>query len=109
MPSPPLGETGLVLDRITLPQPLPFHIHHQPRPVVGLIAEALGLSGEVLGLLGWNAPLVDMNGHPFLEGFDVRDQGWISYRGCAHDVPSQSGSLIPSTISRFCASLMPPE
>ena len=73
MPSPPLGETGLVLDRITLPQPLPFHIHHQPRPVVGLIAEALRLCSKVLGLLGWNAPLVDVDGDPFFERFDVRD------------------------------------
>jgi len=109
MPSPPLGETGLVLDRITLPQPFPFHIDPEPSPVVGLIAEALGLRCEVLGLLCWNAPLVDMDGHPFLESLDVRDEAWIGSGGSAHQLTSQSGSLMPSTISRFCASLMPPE
>ena len=74
MPSPPLGETGLVLDRITLPQPFPLDIDPQPSPVVGLIAEALGLRCKVLGLVRWNITLVDMDGHPFLEGFDVRDE-----------------------------------
>ena len=44
-----------------------------------------------------------------LEGLDVRDQGWVCCGGWAHDVPSQSGRWIPSTISRFWVSLMPPE
>ena len=105
---PPTG-TEPVLSRATLPQPFPLDINPQPSPVVSLIAEALGLSCKVLGLVGWNATLVDVDGHPFLEGFDVRDQDRISYCGWAHDVPSQSGRRIPSTISRFCASLMPPE
>ena len=46
-----------------------------------LIAEALDLRCEVLGLIGWNATLVDVDGHPFFESFDVRDKGWICYRG----------------------------
>jgi hypothetical protein len=33
----------------------------------------LRLSCQVLGLIGWNATLVDVNSHPFLESFDVRD------------------------------------
>jgi len=73
MPSPPLGETGLVLDRITLPQPLPLDIDPEPRPVMGLIAEALSLRSEILGLLGWNATLVDADGHSLLESLNVRD------------------------------------
>ena len=85
----------------TLPQPFPFYINPQPSPVVGLIAEALGLRCQVLGLVGWNATLVDVDRHPFFESFDVRDKGWFRYRCWAHDVPSQSGKRIPSTISRF--------
>ena len=84
------------------------HVHPEPRPVVRLIAEALGLGCQVRGLVGWNTALVDMDGHPFLEGLDVRDEAgsavWVRLM-----MPSQSGSLIPSTISRFCASLMPAE
>ena len=80
---------------------------------MSLISEALGLRCEVLGLVGWNATLVDVDGHPFLESFDVRDKGRICYRGRAHALPThsllRSGGLIASTISRFCASLMPAE
>jgi len=47
---------------------------------VRLIAEALGLCCKVIGLVGWNATLVDVDGHRFLERFDVRDQGWICDR-----------------------------
>ena len=97
----------------TLPQPFPVDIDPEPRPVVGLTAEALGLRGKVLGLIGWNAALMDVDGHSFFKGLDVRDQGRVCYRGSAHEVPShsllRSGSLMPSTISRFCASLMPAE
>ena len=50
---------------------------------MGLIAETLSLSCEVLGLVGWNTTLVDVDSHPFLERFDVRDKGWICYRGWA--------------------------
>ena len=45
-----------------------------------LIAEALRLCCEVLGLVGWNTTLVDVDRHPFFERFDVRDKGWICYR-----------------------------
>jgi len=99
----------LVLDRIILPQPFPFDIDPEPRPIVGLIAEALGLRGKILGLVAWNSTLVNVNGHPFLEGFDVRDEGRVCYDGSAHQLPSQSGSLIPSMMLRFWASLIPPE
>ena len=78
-----------------LPQPSPFDVDPQPSPVVRLISEALGLCCEVLALVGWNATLVDMDGHPFLERFNVRDKGWVCYRGWAHDKSSQSGRLIP--------------
>ena len=43
----------------TLPQSFPFNIDPEPSPVVGLIAEALGLCCQVHGLVGWNATLVD--------------------------------------------------
>ena len=62
-----------------LPQPLPLNIDPQPSPVVGLIAEALGLCCEVLGLVGWNTTLVDVDGHPFPERFVVRDQDRVCY------------------------------
>ena len=68
---------------------------------MGMIAEALGLRCKVLGLVGWNTTLMDVDGHPFIESFDVRDKGWVCDRSRAHDVPSQSGSLMLSTISRF--------
>jgi hypothetical protein len=42
---------------------------------MSLISEALGLCCQVLGLVSWNATVVDMDGHPFLESFDVRDKG----------------------------------
>ena len=58
---------------LALPQPLPLHIDPEPSPVVGLTAEALSLRSEILGLLGWNTTLVDVNRHPFLKGFDVRE------------------------------------
>ena len=57
----------------TLPQPFPFHIDPEPRPVVRLIAEALGLRCQILCLIGWNTTLVDVDGYPFLESFDIRD------------------------------------
>ena len=112
MPSPPLWEAGLVVV-LALPQPFPVDIHPEPRPVVGLTAETLGLGCKVLGLVGWNATLMDVNGHSFFKGLDVRDEDWVCYSGSAHELPSRSlfrsGSLMPSTIARFCASLMPPE
>ena len=80
MPSPPLWEAGLVVV-LALPQPFPVDVNPEPSPVVDLIAEALGLCCKVLGLVGWNATLVDVDGHPFLESFDVRDKGWVCDRG----------------------------
>ena len=71
MPSPPLWEAGLVLVG-ALTQPFPVGIDPEPRPVVRLIAEALGLGCEVLGLIGWNATLMDVDGRSLLEGLDVR-------------------------------------
>ena len=53
---------------LALPQPLPVDVGVEPRPVMGLIAEALGLGCKVLGLVGWNAALMDVDGDPFLEG-----------------------------------------
>jgi hypothetical protein len=84
-----------------LPQPFPLYIDPQPSPVVRLITETLGLRCQVLGLVVWNTTLVDMDGHPFLKRFDVRDKAGVRYRSWAHDKPSQSGRRIPSTISRF--------
>ena len=46
-----------------------------------LIAEALGLCSQVLGLIGRNTTVVDVYSHPFLEHFDVRDKGWITRQG----------------------------
>ena len=74
-----------------------------------LTAEALGLGCKVLGLIGWNAALKDVDGHSLLKGLNIRDKSRFCCSGSAYDVPSQSGSLTPSTISRFCASLMPAE
>ena len=70
-----------------------------------LIAEALGLCGKVLGLVGWNTTLMDVDGDPFLEGLDVGDD--VALGSVAHSAPS--GKRIPSMIARFCASLMPAE
>ncbi len=108
MPSPPLWEAGLVVV-LALPQPFPVDIHPEPRPVVGLTAEALGLCCKVHGNVGGYATLMDVDSHPFLERFDVRDEGRVRCHGSAHELPSHSGSMIASTISRFCASLMPAE
>ena len=112
MPSPPLWEAGLVLTG-ALPQPFPVDINPEPRPVVGLTAEALSLRCQVLCLIGWNAALMNVDSHSFFEGLDVRDQGRVCYRGSAHALPShsllRSGSLIPSKIPRFCASDIPAE
>ena len=92
-----------------LPQPFPFHIDPEPSPVVRLIAEALGLCCEVHGLVGGYTPIMDDDGHPFLERLDVRDKPSVRYRGGAHDMPSQSGTLIPSMMPRFWASEIPAE
>ena len=73
MIQPPALGGWLVAVWATLPQPLSFHIVPEPGSVVGLTAEAKGLRCEVLGLLGRNATLMDVDGHPFLEGLDVRD------------------------------------
>ena len=58
--SPAPRGTEPVLPRATLPQPFPFNIDPQPPPVVRLIAEALSLSCQVLGLVSWNTTLVDV-------------------------------------------------
>ena len=92
-----------------LPQPLPRDINPEPCPVVNLTAEALGLGCKVLGLIGWDAALMDVDGHSFFKGLDVRYESRFCYRGWTHDVPSHSESLTPSTIALFCASLMPAE
>jgi hypothetical protein len=98
---------------LALPHPFPVDIHPEPHTVTGLTAEALGLRGKVLGLVGWNATLMDVNGHSFFKGLDFRDEDWVCYSGSAHELPShsllRSGSLMPSTISRFCASDIPAE
>jgi hypothetical protein len=65
----------LVFGRGAAPQPLPVDIHPEPRTVTGLISEALGLGCKVLGLIGWKTTLVDVDGHSFFKGLDVRDQG----------------------------------
>jgi hypothetical protein len=96
-----------------LPQPFSLDISFEPRPVVRLTAEALSLGCMVLGLVGWNAALKNVDGHSLLKCFDVMDESKICGGGSAHELPSHSllrfGSLIPSTISRFCASLIPAE
>ena len=78
-----------------------------------LTAEALGLRCQILGFLGWYATLIYVDGHSLLEGLDVRDKGWVRCRGSAHALARSSllrcGSLMSSTISRFCALPMPPE
>ena len=76
---------------------------------MSLIVETLGLRCQVLGLVSWNTIIVGVDGHPFLERFDVRDKGWICDHGWADDVLLAQTGFIPSTIFRFCASLMPPE
>ena len=39
-------------------------------------------------LIGWDAALMDVDGHSFLKCFDVRDEGWVCYIGshphCEH-------------------------
>ena len=46
---------------------------------MGLIAETLGLRCQVLGLVGWGATLVDVDGYPFPERFVVRDHDRVCY------------------------------
>ena len=96
-----------------LSQPFPIDIHPEPSLVMSLISEALGLRCHVLGLISGNAIFMHVDGHSFLKCFDVRDENKICGGGSAHELPSHSllrfGSLIPSTISRFCASLIPAE
>ena len=96
-----------------LPQPLPVSVDPEPRPVVRLTAETLILRGKVFGLIGWDAALMDVDGHSFFKGLDVRDEGRVCYSGSANEFASpsllMSGSLIRSMISLFCASLMPAE
>ena len=109
---PPLGEAGLVFG---VGPSLTFSCRHtpEPSPVMSLITEALSLRCEVLSLIGWNTTLMDLDGHPFLKGSDIRDQGRVSCRGSAYECASPSllraGSLMPSTIARFCSSLIPAE
>ena len=57
---------------------------------MGLITEALRLRRKVLGLVGWNATLMDVDGHSFFECFDVRDEGRVCYSGSAHALASHS-------------------
>ena len=47
---------------------------------MGLITEALRLRRKVLGLVGWNATLMDVDGHSFFKGLDV----WNSPLKVAH-------------------------
>ena len=107
MPSPPLWEAGLVVV-LALPQPFPVDIHPEPRPVVGLTAEALGLCCKVHGNVGGYATLMDVDSHPFLERFDVRDKGWVCSCFADHSV-TPAGNLTWSMIALFWASLMPAE
>ena len=46
---------------------------------MSLIAEALGPCSKVFGSIGWNTTFVDVDGYPFVECFDVRDQGRASH------------------------------
>ena len=78
-------------------------------PVVCGTSKALILSGKALCLIKCQPPIILCDGGPFLEGLDVRDEVRVCCIGAAHDVPSQSGNLIPSTIPLFCASLIPAE
>ena len=89
MPSPRSGRLAWFLVR-GLPQPFPVDIDPEPRPVVGLTPEAPGLRCKVLGLVGWNATLMDVNGHSFFKGLDVRDEDWVCYSGSAHALASHS-------------------
>ena len=66
---------SVIITRLKELQPLPRDINPEQCPVVGLIAEALGLRGKVLGLIGWNAALMDVDGHSFFKGLNIRDQG----------------------------------
>ena len=56
---PALSGAEPFLFGVSLPHPFSLDIHPQPRPVVGLIAEALGLRCEVLCLVCWNATLME--------------------------------------------------
>ena len=67
-----------------LPQLLPFSVSPQPRPVMSLTAEALSLRGKVFGLIGWDAALMDVDGHSLLKGFDVREKRGLSFYCVSH-------------------------
>ena len=56
-----------------LPQPFSVDIHSEPRPVLDLTAAALSSRCKALGLISWNAALMDVDGYTFLKRLDVRD------------------------------------
>ena len=76
-----------------------YDVVRQPGPVVIAIAEALPSGGQVFGLRTRKTAVILRDGGPFLEGLDVGD-----HEGLRHP-----GSLIWSTMDRFCSSQMPAE
>ena len=66
-------------------QPLAVKLDSGPRPIVGLIVEAQGLSYQFLGLVIWNTTFSESYGHRFPEGLDVRDEGRFCSAGLRSD------------------------
>ena len=46
-----------------------------------LTAKALGLCCQILRVFPGETTVILSNDHPFLEGLNIRDQGWISTGG----------------------------
>ena len=66
-------------------QPLAVKLDSGLRPIVGLIAEAQGVSCQFLGLVIWNTTFSEPYGHRFPEGLDVRDKGRFCSAGLRSD------------------------
>ena len=62
----------------------------------------LGLRCQVLGLISWNAALVDVDGYALLESLDVRDQGWVCSAGLTSDARVLFLFFKDSLASRAC-------
>jgi hypothetical protein len=94
---------------VGLGEPSVGDVSGQPVPVVCGTAKALVLSGKVFRLIKCQPLIILCDGGPLLEGLDIKDKVRVCLTGAVHGTPSQSGTLTPSTISRFCASDIPAE
>tara|TARA_A100000164_G_scaffold330014_1_gene318151 strand:- start:661 stop:912 length:252 start_codon:yes stop_codon:yes gene_type:complete len=68
-------------------------VHHLSwASAMHLIPEPLGLHCQVLGLVVGNTTLINHDGHPFLEGFNVGNKTWVCCGYAAYSF-APAGSL----------------